>query len=262
MPDSHPSVLISSLVVVAAYLLLFGLGEALRRLGRTAAATRRVIHVGSALPALALPALFDSPQPVLILAAGFVTLMVVSARLGLLGSIHDIKRRSVGAAMYPLAIAAAFSIAAGTPAYYAAVAALGLGDPAAAVVGERIGRRRFVCWGSLRTVEGSLAAAIVTSVAVGGVVLATGGAEPTGVLLLALGAGAAAALAEAASPAGLDNATMPLVVLAAFAVAPSSPALSALLAGLVALVGVGTLVSRRATVDALLAPVRAIGARR
>lgn len=96
----------------------------------------------------------------------------------------------------------------------AGLAALGLADPAAAVVGSRMGQRRYAGWGYGRTVEGSLAFLLVAGVASGLVAAAMpGGASPAraGILCGALGA-----VAEALSPHGLDNVTVPLVVAAAY----------------------------------------------
>jgi dolichol kinase len=246
-PDGQPPLLASLAIVVAAYLLLFALGEVLRALGLTGAATRRVVHVGSAIPAAALPWLFDSPLPVVVLAAGFVVVLLTSARIGLLGSIHDIGRPSAGAVLYPVAVAAVFSLAPGLTEYLIAVAALGLGDPAAGYVGERLGHHRFVSWGARRSVEGSLVAAAVTALVATGVLIVSDapGLAPPAALALALGAGAAASLAEAGSPLGIDNLTMPgAALLAAVLPAVAVLAVVALLATWVT-VGIAWSRSRR-----------------
>ena len=96
----------------------------------------------------------------------------------------------------------------------AGCAALGLADPAAALIGSKWGQRRYAGWGFGRTLEGSLAFLLVAGVA-GGLVAAW---SPGGVSPLRAGVccGALGALAEALSPHGWDNVTTPLVVAAAY----------------------------------------------
>lgn len=96
----------------------------------------------------------------------------------------------------------------------AGLCALGLADPAAAAVGRRFGERRFVGWGHGRTLEGSAAYLLLTAAAVGAIALSLPDALPA--LRLAVGCGAAGALVEALSPAGVDNLTAPVAVAAVF----------------------------------------------
>jgi phytol kinase len=165
--------------------------------------------------------------------------MVGSRWLGLLGSIHDIARRTNGAELYPIALAASFVLGYGSYGYFVAVLALGLGDAAAAIVGDHFGHRRFVCWGSQRTVEGSLAAAATTALATAAVLIVAGERGPVDLLLVALAVGCSAALGEVVSPRGLDNLVMPLAALAALTAAGSPPVLIALFALLVVTAAIG-----------------------
>jgi dolichol kinase len=95
-------------------------------------------------------------------------------------------------------------------AVFAGIAALAVGDPAAALVGTRLGQRRYTRWAHGRTVEGSIAflltAGIVTAVVAA---ICPGGPAP---LRAGVGCGLIGALAEALSPAGADNLTIPLAV--------------------------------------------------
>lgn len=96
----------------------------------------------------------------------------------------------------------------------AGIAALSFGDPAAALVGTRWGQRRYTRWAHGRTVEGSLAFFLVAAVAVGTVAAACpGGPAP---LRAGVGCGIVGAIAEAFSPAGVDNVTIPILVAAAY----------------------------------------------
>lgn len=198
-------------ITVAGYLGLFAAVEALRRFTRLpGATTRRVVHVGGGLLALLLPVLYDSPTPVSGLAIGFVLLMWATRLVGLLGSIHDVGRRTWGAETFPIGIAAAFAISGGeAPAYPAAIAALALGDAAADLLGSRIGRYRYRTFGDWRSAEGSLAMLVVTSVGASVAGLAAG-AGPIDSLGFGLSVAIVATATESLSPRGTDNLTVPL----------------------------------------------------
>lgn len=92
----------------------------------------------------------------------------------------------------------------------AGIAALAFGDPAAALVGERWGQRRYTRWAHGRSVEGSVAFLVVAGLAIALVAAACpGGPSPA---RAAVGCGVVGAIAEALSPAGVDNLTVPLLV--------------------------------------------------
>jgi len=97
----------------------------------------------------------------------------------------------------------------------AALAVLGFGDPAAGLVGRRWGRRPLV---GGRTLEGTLAFAVFGSLAAFGVLSLWHGAAAWPLLLaVSAAAGAAGALAEAASVRVDDNLSVPLASAAAAA---------------------------------------------
>lgn len=210
--DGPDRLLAGAAVVVAVYGILFGAAELLRRWGVDGERTRSLVHVMAAILALGLPYLFGSPWPVVVLAVAFAASMIVSRRLGLLGSIHDVRRETVGAAMFPLGIAAAYVLTAGqVPGYPIAVLALGLGDPAAAVAGRRCAHRYAAIWGTRRSLEGSAVACLVSAMAAIVVLQIGGGVGWPSLVPMALAVGVAVALAEATSPLGFDNLAIPSV---------------------------------------------------
>jgi phytol kinase len=103
---------------------------------------------------------------------------------------------------------------AGRGAVFAGIAALAYGDPAAALVGSRWGQRRYTRWAHGRTVEGSLAFLLAAGVATALVAAACPGGPPP--VRAGVGCGVAGAIAEALSPAGVDNLTIPLLVAFAY----------------------------------------------
>lgn len=111
--------------------------------------------------------------------------------------------RKAGLVLYPVSIlvmAALMNAGVLAPLTVAsAVLAMGLGDGAAAVVGMRFGRHRI----GKKTLEGSAAMLIITAA-----VFCSAGMRPWYHVLLAA---SAVTLAEAFSPHGLDNLTVPAV---------------------------------------------------
>jgi dolichol kinase len=95
-----------------------------------------------------------------------------------------------------------------------------LGDAAAAIVGQRFGRNRYTIFGTTRSFEGSAAMFVVGTLAIWACLRFIPGSalspltQPyttTTALVAALGAGLVATLAEAFSPHGTDNLTVPLL---------------------------------------------------
>ena len=222
MPPDGPAVATGVAVglVLVAYGSVFGAAEILRARGVSGETTRTTVHVLSGLVGLTLPFLFGSPWPIVLLAAAFACGLLASRPTGLLGSVHDVGRPTVGAEAFPLGIAATFAITAGhAPAYPIAVLALALGDPAASIVGRRfggrsagrLGRATFSICGTRRSVEGSTAAFLVTTLFAAGVLFLEGGAGAAALLATAGAVGLAVSVAEALSPRGLDNLAIPVV---------------------------------------------------
>jgi len=101
-------------------------------------------------------------------------------------------------------------------AVFAGIAALAVGDPAAALVGTRWGQRRYIRWAHGKTVEGSIAFLVTAGLATALVAaICPGGPAP---LRAGVGCAVIGALAEALSPAGVDNLTIPLAVAFAYQV--------------------------------------------
>ncbi len=215
LPDGLAGTLAAVGLVLFAYGTLFGATELLRRHGVAGETTRTTAHVLSSLVGLALPFLFRSPLPVVLLGVGFACGMVVSRAFGMLRSVHDVVRPSVGAPLYPLGIAAAFAITGGAaPGYPMAVLALGFGDPAASLVGRRFGRHRITICGTTRSLEGSTGAFLAASALAAVVLLGTAGGDVPTIAAASLTVGLAVAVAEALSPVGLDNLAIPIVAAA------------------------------------------------
>jgi dolichol kinase len=222
-----------------AFLAVLGAGEALaRRAGLPPELTRKLDHALAGPVALAVPFVLDAAWQVLALASAFLVFLSMTSLAGRLGSVHGIARRSVGAYLYPVAIAATWFATQGHPERYAvAILALSLADAAGGLVGERWGRRSYLSWGQPKSWEGSLATLVVTAV-ISVPVLLAGGMAPAGACLAAAMVALVVALVEGSLPYGLDNLGVPLAAVAALASLDSPLFAELLLAGAVAGFGV------------------------
>jgi len=185
--------------------------ELLRRRGLAAERTRPLVHVSMGLAASAFPWTFVSPWSVATLCGAFLALVGWSHRRGRLLSVHGVARRSGGGVYFPAAVAVLFFLTVGRPALYvSSVLVLALADPMAALVGGAGGRRLYRVRGDVKSLEGSLAflATAIPCVLLPLVHLTS--LPMRTCLLSALLAALFATACEAASPAGSDNATVPL----------------------------------------------------
>ncbi|MEO6874513.1 MAG: hypothetical protein ABI222_06790 [Opitutaceae bacterium] len=179
---------------------------------------RKVVHVGMGGIALTFPWIFPHPRPVWALALiGIAILAAVrwvpslTQRFGqVLGGVD---RVSLGEMFFPLGVALAFTLARGqAAAFCGATGVLAIGDTAGALVGTRWGRRRYVIFGHAKTLEGSAAVWLASSACIAVAFAELDPAAGPAVLGRAMLNGAAAALAEAVLPFGLDNFVLPVVV--------------------------------------------------
>jgi phytol kinase len=207
------------LAVWAAFALLVAALARCRRSRRVdPEVLRKGLHAGMGLASLALPCLFDTVWPVLGLALGFALALAARAWCPpvrrILGPIlDDVGRPTVGAPLFPVAVAVTYAGAGGDRMIFAIpILILALADTAAALVGRRLGRSRYGGPHG-KSLEGS--AAFLAS-ALGCTALPLGlGSDlaPVSIALISLCVALLATLAEGLSRRGLDNLTVPLTAL-------------------------------------------------
>ena len=176
---------------------------------------RKALHVLMGSVALSFPLVFTTVWPVVGLAALSLALMLALRRVPWLrrrfGSVlYSVGRRSYGEVCFPVAVCALFvGSGGGGIGYVIPLLLLTLADPAAALVGTRLGRMRFASFGGAKSGEGSLAFFLV-AVPCALLPLALVGTPLAAALLTALAIATAATFIEAASGHGLDNLFVPL----------------------------------------------------
>lgn len=201
--------LVVSYAYVFAVLLL---AELLGRRTRDVTAfTRKFVHIGVGMWIFGTAALFETWQAAVIPPLSFIVLNYISYRRDVFKAMESKDKRNLGTVYFPISFALIIVLAWSRPAVMVAgLMPMVWGDALAALVGERLGRRRYAVFGQTKTLEGSTA---MFGASLAGVFLALLiFAVPVGpALLYALLTAAAATVIEAATPRGIDNLTVPLL---------------------------------------------------
>jgi len=205
-----------SLVVIAFAVLMVGLRAYRRSRCKDPELVRKLLHIGMGLVTLALPWLFATTWPVLVLTVGFI-LFLMALRVSqplqrLLGGVIDgVTRESIGEIYFPLAVGLLFLLSAGDPLTFCTpMLILALADAAAALIGKRYGTLRYATPGGEKSIEGSVAFLTVAFLSTHITLLLftdTGSPES---LVIALTLALLVMLLEAIGWRGLDNLFIPL----------------------------------------------------
>ena len=219
-----------SIGLAASYAYATGLlviAEALRRLGGIQPdLTRKLIHVGAGMWVFGVLVLFNHWESGILPFATFIVLNYLFYRYRVLGAM-DTSDSSPGTVCFAISVTLLFGLlwrpdgpVDRAPIAVAGVMAMTWGDALAALIGKRIGRHRYQVGQSDRSWEGSAAMFLASTAAMFLVLLLLPGSSlcplspPIGAgrsLLAALVGATFATLAEAVSPHGTDNLSVPLV---------------------------------------------------
>jgi phytol kinase len=221
-----PTDLWGALLLAAIFGAVFISAEiAWRRFHVDTETTRKLVHAGGGVAVLVVPHVMTSLWSALALALGFAVILGVASRTKALPSVHAIDRRSVGAFVFPFAVAICVVVSRGRLALFEVpLLALALGDAAAAVVGRTFGTVAVTIMGARRTLEGSAAFALTTGT-VAAVFYALAGMPLGTAIALAVVTATALAVVEAVSVGGWDNVSIPVVGLGVVHVALLTAAL-------------------------------------
>jgi dolichol kinase len=156
--------IVTALVVAGIYILIFLIGEAVRRLlPSKTEVSRKTVHLLGGLTALSFPYLFASHWSVLALSVSFCAIMLITKRKGILKSVHDVERKSYGSIYYPAAVYLIFLLSSAKPViYFISILVMAVSDTMAALVGGKYGVIKFDVEGNLKSLEGSIAFFFVT----------------------------------------------------------------------------------------------------
>jgi len=214
--NQHPSAGIA-FVLISLVLLIFLLRFVQLKTTLHPESIRKILHLVMGLVTLAFPWIFNEAWPVFILA--FISMLLFSMLRFYpplnrsIGSVlYSIKRDSMGEFFFPLGVAALFYLADGNALLYSvSILALVVGDTAAALVGIRFGRLYYHSFKGKKTVEGSLAFFIITSLITFVLLQLFSDINNIHALLISLNLGIMLALVEASGSKGSDNFFIPIV---------------------------------------------------
>lgn len=210
LPDSAD--LVGGGVLAVLFVAVFALAELLwRRFHVDTEVTRKLVHIGGGVIVLLVPHLLTSIWSALALAASFAVVLSTARTWRWLPSVHAIERASVGAVVFPVAVAICVVVSRGAVALFEIpLLALALGDAAAALVGQRFGVVVYRVAGVRRTLEGSAAFAVVV-VVVAAIGFHRAGVDLPTAIMLATSTALVLTAVEALSIGGWDNLTIPIV---------------------------------------------------
>jgi phytol kinase len=193
---------------------VLGVAEAGRRRFRLPADVTRKAALG-ALGLWSIPAvhLFEDSREAALAFLGLAAVLYLSFRFELLAAVED-EGPGLGSVLTPFTAALLLGLFPRELAYVAVcgIVATALGDGAAALVGRRLGTRRYRVLGHARTMEGTLAHFLAASAASAPVLAILGGLDPHQAVAFALIAGTLGAVVEMLSVYGTDNVTVPVTV--------------------------------------------------
>ncbi len=205
------------LVLALVYVYLFsslGVAEWLRRRrGYSVEFTRKIVHVAAGMTAYFL-LFFERRWFGLIPPVSFIIINALSYWKGTFLAMETGEKEQLGTIYFPISFSALTWLLWGERVLLVVcLMPMTWADALAAVVGQRWGRRRFRVLGSSRTLEGSLIFLVTAWVVTALPLLLLPGTPLPGwsALAVALGVAAVTAAAEALSPWGIDNLTVPAV---------------------------------------------------
>ena len=169
--------------------------------------TRKLSHVGTGVVAFFSPD-FLSKNEIIILSVLFLIVILITKHFGLLTSVHDVKRKTFGEFMFPVAvgISALIFLTAFVQAFQYGILILTFSDPAAGIIGSRYGKHKISLLGDNKSAEGSLAffvTALISTIFFIGV----SDIEIYKIILITL----VLTITELISIRGFDNLSLPIV---------------------------------------------------
>ncbi|MFA9407016.1 MAG: diacylglycerol/polyprenol kinase family protein [Anaerolineales bacterium] len=204
--------------LIVSYIYVFsiiGISEGLRKWrGYSVDFTRKFVHIGVGMWAFGTVLLFENKVFAIIPPLSFVLINYISYRRETFKAMETGERGQLGTVYFPIAFSAAIWIFWDNPVILVAcLMPMTWGDAFAAVIGQRYGQREYSVFGSTRTLEGSLTMFLVSLIATAIPLLmfSMGRITPGEALLVSAITALGATAAEAVSPHGTDNLTVPAV---------------------------------------------------
>ena len=206
------------IALLASFVYVFaaiGIAEGLRKWrSYSVEFTRKFIHIAVGMWVYGTVLLFERRTFAIIPPLAFVVINALSYWRGTFKAMETGEKENLGTIYFPLSFAALIWLLWDRPHLLAAsLMPMTWGDALAAVVGRRIGQRRYTVAGSTRSVEGSVVMFLTSLAAtlIPLMLMDAGMVDPVAVVGAAAVTALVAAAVEAISPWGVDNLTVPAV---------------------------------------------------
>lgn len=207
--------LANTILLSTSFLLLFACGEILYHVFKVKAEyTRKWSHIGTGFITLLFPSMLSNHWWVLVLCVTFAILLSTSIKFNFLKSINAVDRDTLGSLCYPLAVYTSFLAYVWKDNmlfFFLPMLIMALADPAAALVGKRWPWKPYSVGKQKKSVAGSLAFFVVSTMLA---VYFLGAMTTSEHIWLVLTIAVSSTLAEAFSAKGYDNVTIPWTVIA------------------------------------------------
>lgn len=213
--------LLYTILYSIAFMLILATGEVLHfHFKIKAEHTRKLSHSSASLLSLTFPLVYQGYEYVLVMGILFFFVLLVAQRRKLLQSINDVSRHTYGGILLPLAICGAYIVSVwqnDTKLFILPVLVMGVSDSLAGLAGitwgDRLKKITILNTKLNKTYAGSAVFLISTLIISIYTLHHFVGNFSTKTLLTAAALSLGSAVAEAFSSKGLDNLTVPLVVI-------------------------------------------------
>lgn len=205
-----------TIALIASFIYVFaaiGVAEGLRKWrGYPAEFTRKFIHIAVGMWAYGTVLLFETRTFAIIPPLSFVIINGFSYWQGTFKAMETGEKGQLGTIYFPISFAVIIWLLWGSPhLLVACLMPMTWGDALAAVIGRRIGQRRYTVLGSTRSLEGSAVMLLVSWVTTLVPLLLFASISPIAAAVIAAVTALGATAVEAVSPWGIDNLTVPAV---------------------------------------------------
>lgn len=197
------------IIAAVLFFILFALTELLVKSGAQPKNTRRFAHMTAGFLAFFLPYFLNFTE-VIILGIFFTVFLALTKRWQHLKSIHEIRRKSLGAILFPagLLVSAVLFWKMDPQLFQVSVLVLSLSDSLAGMIGEKFGKHKYCITGQ-KTIEGSIAFFITTLLIFIGLLRINNTLSPEKCLLVFV-ASFVLTVVEGVLGGGIDNLIIPV----------------------------------------------------
>lgn len=196
------------------FLVLFGLSMILRQKGFQTESTRKLVHIGGGSATLFFPWVFHTLWEATLLCLAFAGLLLWGKTTSLMDGVHQIRRISHGAFLFPPAILLTLAYGKSEPLFCtAALGVLSYADALAALVGQKWGKWKLSIHEGRKTVEGCIAFGIAAFTVLSLCLILGSDLNLAKILLISAYAALILSLLELIAWRGWDNLILPLMCL-------------------------------------------------